>query len=245
MNSANFAFHVIARQREFLSKARLDQALREANRGGLELKDVLGDEIEASQIAWILTVRERHGRSCASCGATTYLLPRQKEDSTSCEHCGGHLLPKAAPKNPRRPKPERSGVRHTSAERLAEPHHPAGADRQASPVGQPSPSEGSAVRVPARETVDPKTPPNLEQVAAPVPSFLPPEAVTLEADWKETRETLRAMLVQLRKAENSILGIMPLAFFPVLWGFLGPFAILFGIPYLVLLGKFYASSSSA
>src|SRR5436305_1511397 len=48
--------------------------------------------IDEKTRAEIERIRAQHGRQCASCGRTTFLLPGESSDKKPCEHCGGKLM---------------------------------------------------------------------------------------------------------------------------------------------------------
>lgn len=97
--NANLSLHLVAIHKQSLPRAELDRALREANAQGRPLEDLLRAEgqIPGEELDKLLALRQRHGRRCAACGKTTYLLPKQTEQNTPCEHCQDKLEPGPAP----------------------------------------------------------------------------------------------------------------------------------------------------
>ena len=153
--NANLSLHLVAIHKQSLPRAELDRALREANAQGRPLEDLLREEgqIPGEELDKLLDLRQRHGRRCAACGKTTYLLPKQTEQNTPCEHCQGKLEPGPAPAPERVRSPSGRILRplfKTSSGRLeaSEPARGKGASaKEASPKAasatEASPKEAS------------------------------------------------------------------------------------------------------
>lgn len=94
--SADLSLHVLALHKHVLPRPELDALLQRAEREGRPLEALLGEVCAAPELEKLLSMRARHGRRCADCGETTYLLPRQTEANTPCERCQGKLLAPAA-----------------------------------------------------------------------------------------------------------------------------------------------------
>lgn len=103
--SADTSFRLIASSKKLLTRGQIAEALERAKASGSSLEAAV-DEIgflSAEDFERIVSTRERHGRDCSSCGDVTFLLPKQKAQTTPCEHCGAKLILTPADKRPRKP----------------------------------------------------------------------------------------------------------------------------------------------
>lgn len=99
MTTADKAFGVIAIHKKLITKPELKNAEAElasihAQGAYLSLEQFFRDRSRFTEDEFrrIVTTRARHGRSCSDCGGLTFLLPGQRSNTITCEHCGGALI---------------------------------------------------------------------------------------------------------------------------------------------------------